>query len=131
MINPEWMAWSSFRAPTWIRWVGAAIGLAMLPVLYWILASIGSNISETTLTKSNHVLVTHGPYRWIRHPLYAVATTVFVALGLLAANWFIVAVALLAGALIRFVRAKKRSSSCVSAMPTGSTSVGPAPWRRA
>lgn len=54
--------------------------------MLWVFTSIGSNISETVLTKANHQLVMHGPYRWVRHPLYAVALLALLALGLMAAN---------------------------------------------
>jgi protein-S-isoprenylcysteine O-methyltransferase Ste14 len=100
MVNPNWMAWSSFGLPDAVRWIAAAVALSMLPALYWVLTTIGENISETTLTKSSHVLVVRGPYRWIRHPLYTASTIAFVALGVVAANWFIIAIAVLAGLLI-------------------------------
>ena len=96
MLNPAWMAWSAIPLPTWLRWLGAAVGLGMLPLLYWVVSSIGHNISETFLTKEKHVLVTHGPYRWVRHPLYTVATIALVSLSILAANWFMLAMACVA-----------------------------------
>ena len=102
MINPNWMAWSMVSLPIWLRWLGVGVGLAMLPLLYWLLRSIGNNISETFLTKDNHALVTHGPYRWVRHPLYTVATVIFVALSLVAANWFMLAMAALLIFMITF-----------------------------
>lgn len=113
MLNPAWMAWSSFDAPTWLRWTAAAVGVSMLPVLYWVLTSIGSNISETTLTKRDHALVTAGPYRWVRHPLYAASTAAFAAMGVLAANWFITTVSVLALALIRVVVIPKEEAELV------------------
>lgn len=100
MANPNWMAWSSMPLPSWLRWAAAAVGLGMLPLLFGILRTLGSNISETFLTKENHTLVTHGPYRRVRHPLYTVATIAFISLGILAANWFMMAMALLAIILI-------------------------------
>jgi protein-S-isoprenylcysteine O-methyltransferase Ste14 len=93
MLNPAWMAWSAMSLPTWLRWLGTAVGLAMLPLIYWVFRSIGTNVSETFLTKEKHVLIAHGPYRWVRHPLYAAATMSLVALSVLAANWFMLAVA--------------------------------------
>ena len=93
MLNPAWMAWSAISLPKWLRWLGSAFGLAMLPLLYWVFSSIGNNISETFLTKEKHVLVTHGPYRWVRHPLYSAATISLVALSVLAANWFMLGMA--------------------------------------
>ena len=94
--NPTWMDWSSLPLPPWARWLGVAFGLATLPLLYWVMTSIGRNVSETYLTKQSHQLVTDGPYRWIRHPLYAVATLGLVSLSVVASNWFMLAMALTA-----------------------------------
>lgn len=96
MLNPAWMAWSSIPLPVGLRWLGAAVGLGALPLVYWVVSSIGNNISETFLTKEKHVLVTHGPYRWVRHPLYSTATIALVSLSILAANWFMLAMACVA-----------------------------------
>ena len=103
MGNPNWLAWSSMPFPSWLRWAGAAVGLGMLPLLLWVLRTLGSNISETFLTKENHALVTHGPYRGVRHPLYTVAAIAFISMGILAANWFMMAMAILAIILISTV----------------------------
>ena len=91
MLNPAWMAWSSIALPVGLRWLGAAVGLGALPLVYWVMSSIGNNISETFLTKEKHVLVTHGPYRWVRHPLYSTATMALASLSILGANWFMLA----------------------------------------
>ena len=76
-------------------WLGAGLGIIALPLLYWLFSSIGLNITDTVATRNNHTLVTHGPYRWVRHPLYSVGTLLFVSIGLLAANWFIIVSSLL------------------------------------
>ncbi len=96
MINPAWMKWSAIPLAPWLRWIGLAVGVGILPLLCWVMISIGKNISETFLTKRAHELVTHGPYRWVRHPLYSVATILFLALGIVAANWFLISVSLVA-----------------------------------
>lgn len=96
MLNPAWMAWSSLDLPVWLRWTAAAVGAGTIPLLVWVMKSLGSNISETYLTKDSHVLVTHGPYRWVRHPLYSVASIAFSALGVVAANAFILGMAVIA-----------------------------------
>ena len=89
LVSPRWMDWSALSLSVTFRWVGVVVGLATLPLLYWVLSSLGRNISETFLTKGDHQLVTHGPYRWVRHPLYTVATVAFLSLGLIASNAFI------------------------------------------
>jgi protein-S-isoprenylcysteine O-methyltransferase Ste14 len=95
MINPKLVAWSALPLPSWLRWLGAGLGLAMIPLLYWLFRSLGKNVSETVLTKERHDLVTHGPYRWVRHPLYTTASIGIFALGLVAANWFMLLMILL------------------------------------
>ncbi|MEX2029501.1 MAG: isoprenylcysteine carboxylmethyltransferase family protein [Anaerolineales bacterium] len=95
-IYPPSMEWASLPLPLWVRWVGVVVGVAMLPSIYWVMVSIGKNVSETYLTKEGHELVQHGPYRWVRHPLYSVATTTFLALGLVSANAYLLIVAVLA-----------------------------------
>lgn len=103
LINPAWMAWAALDAPQTLRWFGVGLGLLTVPCVHWVLSSLGSNVSETVLTKNDHALVQHGPYRWVRHPLYTTGIALFVALGLLAANAFILCMAALALVAIRTV----------------------------
>jgi protein-S-isoprenylcysteine O-methyltransferase Ste14 len=103
LLNPRWMEWSAFNAPGWMRWSGVALGVLAVPSVYWVLKSLGRNVSETVLTKSNHELVTVGPYRWIRHPLYTTGLTLLVAVGLMASNAVILFFALLVSVMIRWV----------------------------
>jgi protein-S-isoprenylcysteine O-methyltransferase Ste14 len=89
LINPSWMAWSSLPLPNWVRWMGAGILLVCVPLVYWVFSSLGRNVTSTVVTRQEHTLVTHGPYRWVRHPLYTVGFLMFAGLCLLAANWFV------------------------------------------
>ncbi len=88
LINPRWMRWSSLDLPASVRWSGAGLGTACLPLAYWVLHTLGKNITPTVETREEHELVTSGPYRWVRHPLYAVGTSFFASLSIVAANWF-------------------------------------------
>jgi protein-S-isoprenylcysteine O-methyltransferase Ste14 len=101
LINPASMTWSEFGAPHWVRWIGVAIGALTVPSAWWLFRNLGRNVSETVLTKAHHSLVTTGPYRWVRHPLYATGGALLVAVGLIAANWFIL---LLASGVVVLVR---------------------------
>lgn len=94
LINPQWMAWSAFSLPVWVRWLGVGLGMVSLPLIYWLFSSIGNNITDTVAIRKNHQLVMHGPYRWVRHPLYSVGTLFFISVGLIAANWFILVMSL-------------------------------------
>ena len=90
LINPAWMAWSSVALPTWLRWIGAFLGLfAVPPLLFWTFHSLGKNLTDTVVTRREHTLVTHGPYRWVRHPFYDVVFLWGLSLSLLTANWLL------------------------------------------
>jgi len=88
LAHPPWMSWASLDLPSWARWAGVALGVLVVPSVHWVLTALGANVSETVLTKPRHQLVTEGPYRWVRHPLYTVAIALFVSIALMAANWF-------------------------------------------
>ena len=89
VINPDWVAWARFDLPNWARGLAALVAFATLPVFYWIFASIGNNISPTQATREHHQLVTHGPYRWVRHPLYSTGFIMAVCLTLITSLWWL------------------------------------------
>jgi protein-S-isoprenylcysteine O-methyltransferase Ste14 len=101
VVNPRWMAWAELPLPAWMRWSGAALGLLSPLAAVWVFTSLGRNVSETVLTKADHELVTHGPYRWVRHPLYTTGLALLFAIGLMSANGFILSFAFIALVSIR------------------------------
>ncbi|MEO7502745.1 MAG: isoprenylcysteine carboxylmethyltransferase family protein [Gemmatimonadaceae bacterium] len=96
MINPAWMTWSSLPLPEWLRWTGAFVFVIGLAFLTWTLRSLGTNLTDTVVTRKAHTLVTQGPYRWVRHPFYDAMALFILAMALLAANWFM----LISGAVV-------------------------------
>lgn len=89
MVNPSWMAWSHLAVPAWLRWIGAVVWAAAGGLLFWTLRSLGGNLTDTVVTRKAHTLITHGPYRWVRHPFYDSAALLVVASSLMTANWFL------------------------------------------
>jgi protein-S-isoprenylcysteine O-methyltransferase Ste14 len=70
MIRPASMAWSAVALPVWMRWSGAGFCVLCVALLIWTLPTLGTNLTDTVVTREHHTLVTRGPYRWIRHPFY-------------------------------------------------------------
>jgi protein-S-isoprenylcysteine O-methyltransferase Ste14 len=101
VVTPEWMTWASFDVPQPVRWLGLVLGMLTVPAVHWVLSALGRNITETVLTKEHHELVTGGPYRWVRHPLYATGLMLLLALGLMAGSWFVLLATVIAFALLR------------------------------
>ena len=95
-INPAWMAWSQLELPSWLRLAGAALGMVTDGLILWVFSSLGNNVSPTVVTRQRHQLVTSGPYRWVRHPLYTVGFLSYMSFAVLAANWYIAILAIVA-----------------------------------
>lgn len=90
--SPPWAAGLSFPMPVAFRWVGLVVVAAMVPLVWWTVWSIGTNISPTTSTRAGAQLVTSGPYRWIRHPLYTSGVGLFAGTAVVLGSWIIVAI---------------------------------------
>ena len=95
-LVPEGRNGSKIGLPDWVRWLGVGIGVLCTLGIYWLFSSIGSGITPTSATRQKHMLVTRGPYRWVRHPLYTFGSSMFVAFGMMADNWFIALLGVLA-----------------------------------
>ncbi len=89
VINPAWMSWSQVALPIWLRWWGVGVGLPAALLLTWVFRSLGTNITDTVVTRAEHTLVTSGPYRWVRHPFYVATALAVAANSLVTANWFL------------------------------------------
>ena len=100
MIEPAWMAWSSIPLPQWVNRLGAVLFVAGCALMAWTFRSLGPNLTDTVVTRQVHTLVLHGPYRWIRHPLYDAVVLLIGGLSLAAGNWFIAGTGLLVFAVL-------------------------------
>jgi protein-S-isoprenylcysteine O-methyltransferase Ste14 len=96
LLNPNWMAWSKIGLPDGARWLGVVVGALCVPGIYWLFSSIGTGITPVSATRSEHKLSTSGPYRWVRHPLYTIGSSFIISFGLMADNWFIALMGILA-----------------------------------
>jgi protein-S-isoprenylcysteine O-methyltransferase Ste14 len=100
LIDPACMAWSSVPLPAWLRWAGVGLGALAAVLLAWTFRSLGKNITDTVVTRKEHALVTTGPYRWVRHPLYVAFALGGLATSLVSANGFLLATGSAALALL-------------------------------
>ena len=86
---PAALSWSTFHVGEPVRVFGIVAGIATDLLILWILRSLGKNISAALKVRDTQRLVTHGPYRYVRHPLYSAGIPLFLALSLISANWFL------------------------------------------
>ena len=84
-----WAPWSFVVLPDWLRWVGAGLAFAAVVLVAVVHRALGGSFSPTIRLRRYHTLVTTGPYRFVRHPLYAAYLLLFLGAFLLSANWAI------------------------------------------
>jgi protein-S-isoprenylcysteine O-methyltransferase Ste14 len=77
-------------SPT-LRWTGVALTAAAAAWLIWMFVSLGSNITDTVVTRKNAYFVDWGPYRFVRNPMYTGLLLLGVGLGLAFARWSLTA----------------------------------------
>ncbi len=69
-----------------VSWFGLLIILAGIAVRWWALAVLGKYFTVDVSLRDDHKMVTAGPYRRVRHPLYAGSLLSFLGLGLIFQN---------------------------------------------
>jgi len=80
-VNPAWLAGGVVALPEWLRWLGVPLAVVVLALTWSIQSALGDNFETRLHIRQEHTLVTHGPYRLVRHPMYAMfyllALTIF------------------------------------------------------
>ena len=104
LINPQWVDFARFDSPRWLRLSGIPVGASGVVLFRWMFQHLGLNVTSTSMPRVDAMLVTSGPYRWVRHPMYSAALLMVLASSLLTAN---VVVAI--GGVIMFVLLAARS----------------------
>ncbi len=93
LLGPDpWFGHSLIRAsfmPTSMLVAVGAVTLAILGACLAIYSRVllGRNWSATVQLKESHELITGGPYRWIRHPIYTGFLLLFLGHALLIGEW--------------------------------------------
>lgn len=73
----------------WQFWVplGAVLTLSGLLFTVWARIYLGRNWSGVATIKADHELITGGPYRLVRHPIYSGLELAFVGMALAIGQW--------------------------------------------
>jgi protein-S-isoprenylcysteine O-methyltransferase Ste14 len=83
-----WLSFGQFHLPDAVRLAGFAAGVYSMWWFYRIHRTLGDNWSPVLEIRREHTLITSGPYRYVRHPMYADMLLWLVSFALVTANWF-------------------------------------------
>ncbi len=86
-VLTPWLDWANYELPFWAGWLGAAVFAFAIWLLWRSHADLGENWTATPNLREEHKLITHGVYRYIRHPMYAAHWLWGIAQVLLLQNW--------------------------------------------
>jgi protein-S-isoprenylcysteine O-methyltransferase Ste14 len=89
LYYPRLLNWAKFSLPLPARIAGLVLSVLCIPLLWWVFRSIGEDVLEIFLFKDRHQLFTTGPYRWIRHPLYATSLLLIFSMSLVFEDWIL------------------------------------------
>lgn len=69
-----------------------AVLVAALGLRWWVLSTLGDRWTTRVMVLPGEKLITDGPYRWLRHPNYAVVVLEIAAIPMLHGAWLTAAV---------------------------------------
>ncbi len=88
----KWIPWEIThiaQIPSWLRWIGLPLGIGALIYFIIIHEALGKNFSPKLRIKKEQTLITSGPYKRIRHPMYVAFLLLHIAVFLIVSNWII------------------------------------------
>jgi protein-S-isoprenylcysteine O-methyltransferase Ste14 len=90
---PRFMEWSALSLPLWTRWAG--LGLGLFAILLnarshqTLSRKLGEDFDPALRLLKVSAIVTEGPYKRMRHPIYLAFLLMQISVLFLTSNWFI------------------------------------------
>lgn len=89
VINPGWVSWAGLAFPQWLRWTSLGIAILGFALLQWAQVTLANSWSDTPRMMKEQPLITSGPYRFIRHPIYSAFLVILGSTLFISSNWLI------------------------------------------
>jgi len=83
----------AFREPSppvlRLQWAGTGLFVASAAWLAWMFVSLGRNLTDTVVTRREAYFVSHGPYNYVRNPMYIGILVAGLSLALVLGSWLV------------------------------------------
>lgn len=89
LSRPDWFQWASLPISLGLRSIGVAGFACSVAWLIWMFHALGPNLTDTVVTRQNAQFVDHGPYRFVRNPMYTGVLMAAMSLGLALGTWLL------------------------------------------
>jgi protein-S-isoprenylcysteine O-methyltransferase Ste14 len=114
-------------------WWQAPAGLALFGTSLWLFRrthkALGTNWSVTLQTGERQQLITHGPYRWVRHPMYSAFWLWAFAQACLLPNWVAGTAGIVGFGVLFLVRLPKEEQLMLEHFPVEYRDYMKSTWR--
>ncbi|MGY5853954.1 MAG: isoprenylcysteine carboxylmethyltransferase family protein [Candidatus Thorarchaeota archaeon] len=70
LLSPPWWTWSRLPLGEWIQWIGVILAVIPIAYLIWVHRHLDHQWSIALEIQEDHKLITTGPYKRVRHPMY-------------------------------------------------------------
>ena len=89
VVNPNWLAIGSLTFTSWLRRAGVGTAILGFALLQWAQVTLANSWSDTPRMMKEQSLITSGPYRLIRHPIYTAFLLILGSTLFISSNWVI------------------------------------------
>lgn len=86
---PAAWTWMYLSLPVPLHVLGIATGFSAVYLILLVHRALGQNFSSALVIRRGHRLVTSGPYRYVRHPMYSAYLLLFLSAFLISGNWLV------------------------------------------
>ena len=103
-VLTPWLNSFNMNLPDWARWSGVIVYGSGLVLFWWVHKTLGKNWSPVLEIRKDHKLITEGPYKYVRHPMYTQIWICVLCQGLILSNWAVGLIGILTWSILYFIR---------------------------
>ncbi len=118
LVNLFVVAWFGYAEigvlTDWAYYLGLSLSILANATYFWGHQSLGRYFSSMVVVYQGHQLVEHGPYRFVRHPMYSSVLLGSIGVGLMAQSWAALGYIVISNAILVAYRTSVEEKALIS-----------------